>query len=99
MNRQEMIRRYAELQCCTIEQASDSIDTLVTIIYDGLKEDKRVALKYFGTFKLTHNKAHKGYDFAAKKSIDIPAHNRIKFIPCKAWRKEILREGLDDENN
>lgn len=35
MTRQQMIRRYAEIQDCTYEHAENAIDTVVTLICEG----------------------------------------------------------------
>ena len=52
MTRQEMIRRYSEIQDCTYEEAKTAIDTVTTLIYDGLIEDGRSSLKYLGKFEI-----------------------------------------------
>lgn len=94
MTRSDMIRRYAEIQCCSYEVAADAIDTVVTLVSEGLEQDGKVSIKYFGCFKVKSFKAHKGYDFTEKKSVEIPAHNTIRFTPCEAWRKEVLRKEI-----
>ena len=94
MTRTEMIRRYAEIQCCSYEMAADAVDTVVTLISEGLEKDGKVSLKYFGRFEIKPFKAHKGYDFLRGESIEIPAHNTIRFTPCEAWRREVLRKEI-----
>lgn len=94
MTRQQMIRRYAEIQDCTYEQAEIAIDTVVTLICEGLAEDGRVSLKYLGRFKIKKCKGHKGFDFHNGKSVEIPPHNRIKFTPNEKLREEILRKEI-----
>ncbi|MDO5817025.1 MAG: HU family DNA-binding protein [Eubacteriales bacterium] len=74
--------------------AADAVDTVVTLISEGLEQDGKVSLKYFGRFEIKPFKAHKGYDFTEKKSIQIPAHNTIRFTPCEALRKEVLRKEI-----
>lgn len=90
MTRQQMIRRYAEIQNCTCEQAEFAIDTVATLICEGLTEDGKASLKYVGKFEIRKYKEHKGFDFRNGKSLEIPAHNRIKFIPNEKLREEIL---------
>ena len=41
MTRSEMIRRYSEIQCCSYEMAADAVDTVVTLISEGLEQKKR----------------------------------------------------------
>lgn len=94
MTRSEMIRRYSEIQCCSYEVASAAIDTVITLIAEGLEQDGKVSLKYFGRFEIKPFKAHKGYDFIGKRSMEIPAHNVIRFTPCEEWRKEVLRKEI-----
>lgn len=94
MTRTEMIRRYAEIQSCSYEMAADAVDTVVTLISEGLEQDGKVSLKFFGRFEIKPFKAHKGYNFSERKSIEIPAHNAIRFTPCEAWRKEVLRKEI-----
>lgn len=94
MTRRQMIQRYSEIQCCTYEQAADAVDTLVTLISEGLETDGKVNLKYFGRFEIRPFKAHKGYNFLKGESVEIPAHNTIRFTPCEAWRKEVLRKEI-----
>lgn len=94
MTRSEMIRRYSEIQCCSYEMAADAVDTVVTLISEGLEQDGKVSLKYFGRFEIRPFKAHRGYDFSKGESIEIPAHNTIRFTPCETWRKEVLRKEI-----
>ena len=94
MTRSEMIRRYAEIQCCSYEVAADAVDTVVTLISEGLEQDGKVSLKFFGRFEIKPFKAHKGYNFSERKSIEIPAHNVIRFTPCEELRKEVLRKEI-----
>lgn len=51
MTREEMISRYAEIQECSLEQAADRIDTFVTVLSEGLENDRKVRIKYLGTFE------------------------------------------------
>lgn len=95
MTREEMISRYAEIQECSLEQAADRIDTFVTVLSEGLENDRKVRIKYLGTFELKKFKQHKGYDFSKKKCIKIPAHNVIKFKPCTQWREELLYKDIE----
>lgn len=92
MTRQEMIDRYAEIQCCTLEQAADRIDAFTTVLIEGLEEDGKVWVKWLGTFKVGKYKAHTAYDFKMKKSIIIPEHNTVKFSPAIQWKKELSRK-------
>lgn len=94
MTRRQMIARYGEIQCCTFEEAASAIDTVITLISEGLEEDGEVNLKYFGKFKIRPFKAHRGYDFSKGESIEIPAHNVIRFTPCEEWRRQILRKEI-----
>lgn len=94
MTRQEMIRRYSEIQDCTYEEAKTAIDTVITLICEGLVEDGRVSLKYLGRFKIKKYKGHKGFDFRDGKSVEIPPHNKIKFTPSEKLREEILRKEI-----
>ncbi len=90
MTRQEMIKRYSEIQDCTYEEAKTAIDTVTTLIYEGLIEDGRSSVKYLGKFEIKNYKKHKGFDFQNGKSVEIAAHNRIKFTPSEKLREEIL---------
>ncbi|MBU5680541.1 HU family DNA-binding protein [Blautia sp. MSJ-9] len=90
MKRQQMIRRYSEIQNCTYEQAEFAIDTVATLICEGLTEDGKASLKYVGKFEIRNYKEHKGFDFRNGRSLEIPAHNRIKFTPSEKLREEIL---------
>ena len=61
-------------------------------------KDKDITLQLVDVFKtyldIKPFKAHKGYDFTEKKSIQIPAHNVIRFTPCEEWRKQVLRKEI-----
>lgn len=90
MTRQQMIRRYAEIQDCTYEQAEFAIDTVATLICEGLTKDGKASLKYVGKFEIRNYKGHKGFDFRNGKSLEILPHNRVKFTPSENLREEIL---------
>lgn len=88
MTRQEMIRRYSEIQDCTYEEAKTAIDTVTTLIYDGLIEDGRSSVKYLGKFEIKNYKKHKGFDFQNGKMWKSQRIIELNLHPVKSYEKK-----------
>lgn len=86
-----MAHKYSEMFDCTLAEAKDSIDKVITLITLGLIEDGKVNLQWFGTFYLKNFRAHKGYDFKDKKQIDLPSRKVVKFRPSQSLRYDVLK--------
>ncbi len=62
-----------------------------TIIKKGLKESDSFAIYNFGTFKKTWIETTMGLNPQTGVKIEIPAHWRIKFVPCRSVARRINR--------
>lgn len=63
------------------------VKELFKIVSSELSEDNPIKIKDFGTFKLTPIQARESVDVNTGEKIEIPAHNRITFLPATTLRE------------
>lgn len=85
----------------------DFLKGLVSVIHEGLEEDRKVNLAGFGKFDLREMDEREGYNPQTGEKMTIPAHNRVAFTPYKRLREQVnapyadlepeLVEGVEEE--
>lgn len=73
------------------ETAKQFAAVFFKIVKNGLKERESFSVYNFGTFKKTWIETAQGVNPATGEKIEIPAHWRIKFVPCAAVARRINR--------
>lgn len=73
----------------------DILREVVNIIKEGLERDGRVRIKGLGYFKLKWTNARRGRNPQTGETIEIPAHNKVNFMPELSFRKYINRKYKD----
>lgn len=71
------------------ETAKQFSSVFFTIVKKGLKNSESFSVYNFGTFKKTWIEATTGINPGNGKKIRIPAHWRIKFVPCAAVARRL----------
>ena len=72
-----------------LETAKQFSTVFFTIVKKGLKNSESFSVYNFGTFKKTWIEATTGINPGNGEKIDIPAHWRIKFVPCASVARRI----------
>lgn len=85
----DIIRDFAAINGVNQATAKQYVDTVVSLIIEGLNENGKVYLQYLGTFEKKEVPAKKLYNFQTKELEKCPAHGGIKFTPCEALRKDL----------
>ena len=73
------------------EVAKRFASVFFTIVRTGLKSSDRFSIYNFGTFKKTWIETAEGLNPFIGEKMEIPAHWRIKFIPCPSVARRINR--------
>ena len=73
------------------EVAKRFASVFFTIVRTGLKSSDRFSIYNFGTFKKTWIEKAEGLNPFTGEKMEIPAHWRIKFIPCPSVARRINR--------
>ena len=73
------------------EVAKRFASVFFTIVRTGLKSSDRFSIYNFGTFKKTWIETVEGLNPFTGEKMEIPAHWRIKFIPCPSVARRINR--------
>lgn len=73
------------------ETAKQFSSVFFMIVRKGLKNSDSFSVYNFGTFKKTWIEATTGLNPSTGEKINIPAHWRIKFVPCSAVAKRLNR--------
>lgn len=89
MTKQDLAKQLAEKANINIsaQQAADTIDTLMGIMYEAFIKGKNIYLRGFGTFKVTKLKAKKARNIGTGETVMVPERTIVKFIPGKALKE------------
>ena len=86
-----LAKRLVEKTGISMEVAKKFSTVFFMIVRKGLKDNETFSVYNFGTFKKTWIEATVGLNPSTGQKINIPAHWRIKFIPCSAVAKRLNR--------
>jgi nucleoid DNA-binding protein len=88
MNKNELAIKMVEDAGVTKGNALNVIDTMIEVISDELaKNDGKITLVGFGTFKTTVKKKKKGRNPKTGDVIEIPRRRSVKFVPGKKLKE------------
>ena len=91
MNKGELIKKFAHQQSISIEEASLIVNIFFDTIKDALKQEQRVEIRGFGSFKIKHYKGYKGRNPKTGESIYV-APKRLPFFKVGKELKERLNK-------
>jgi DNA-binding protein HU-beta len=86
MTKAELVARLAEDTETTQAQAAKSLNSLIAILVDEIKDSGGVALAGLGSFTLVERAARQGFNPKTKEPIKIPASKTVKFRVAKALK-------------
>ena len=86
MNKGELVIALAEKTGSSKKAAADSLNALIDIITDTMKNGDKVQLVGFGTFEVKQRAARKGHNPITKEEIKIPATKAPVFKAGKALK-------------
>lgn len=66
-----------------------TIDTMVEVIADELRQDSKVTITGFGAFRVSKRAAREGINPQTKEKIQIPAMNLPKFTAGKVLKEAV----------
>ena len=87
----ELAERLVQKTGVSLETAKKFSSCFFSIVKRGLKTNDRFSVYNFGTFKKTWIETTMGFNPSTGERMEIPAHWRIKFIPCAALAKRLNR--------
>ena len=71
------------------EDVEAVLDALMEQVTEQLRQDNKITLTGFGTFKLSHRAAREGINPQTKEKIQIPAMKVPKFTAGKALKEAV----------
>ncbi len=77
--------------------AHDFVKGLVTVIHEGLEEDRNVNIAGLGKFDLRRMEEREGTNPQTGEKMTIPAHDRVVFKPYKQLREQVNAPYADRE--
>lgn len=87
LNLHEIVELLASKAEISGKEAEDFMKEMFSIISETLSEEGIVKVKDFGTFKLSSVQARESVDVNTGEKIEIPAHQRLNFIPATALKE------------
>lgn len=105
----DLIELLAEQTELSNAESELFLKTLFDLVFETLSNEDLVKIKDFGTFKLTRIQARESVDVNSGEKIEIPAHNRVNFVPSTVLKELVnkpfshfetilLNEGVHFEN-
>lgn len=89
LTQSQLAEKLVQRTGITSETAKQFSTVFFTIVKKGLKNSESFSVYNFGTFKKTWIEATTGINPGNGKKINIPAHWRIKFVPCAAVARRL----------
>lgn len=89
MNKGELINAIAEKTSVSKKSAENSLNALIEIISEELKNDGKVQLVGFGSFEVRKRAARKGRNPQTGAEMKIPASNSPVFKAGKALKDTV----------
>lgn len=89
MNKAELIETVASKLNEPKASVTRSVDAVLEALAEGVREDEKVALANFGTFKLKHRSERQGINPSTREPITIPASSTVGFTPAKALKETL----------
>lgn len=89
MNKADMIDQVAAHTGWQKSEATKALEAVIECIEGSLKSGEEVALKGFGTFKVSKRKARDGRNPATGEAVKIAAKNVMSFKPHKTLKDMI----------
>ncbi len=71
------------------KQAGEELNEVLDTITEFLREGQEVKILEFGTFKITEVKAKTVRNPQNKEQMEVPAYNRLRFIPSKKLKEAV----------
>jgi len=81
INKSEVISIVAEKANMTTNETKRSINSFLETIKENIRDDEKIQLQDFGTFRLKTYKAHTGKNPKTGEIIEIPEKKSINFKP------------------
>lgn len=88
----DLAEKVSKRKGIPIELAEAMMNSLTTNITRGLNEDGKIVIPGLGKFSLKRVNGREGRNPQTGETIEIPAHNRINFLPDKSVREFINRD-------
>jgi DNA-binding protein HU-beta len=89
MNRTEFIAELAKRAGITKKEAENIVILFGDIIVEQAEKGNSVALRNFGTFKVTHFQARRGINPQNLELIDIPPKKALRFVASGKVKERI----------
>jgi len=86
MNKGDLIEAVAAQLGESKAVATRAVDAVLNGVRDGVREDEKVSIAGFGTFKKKLRKERTGINPSTKEPMTIPASTTIGFTPSQTLR-------------
>ena len=85
----DIASQLAKKKNIRISEAENYLDAFFAVIHDGLKTDKLVKIKGFGTFKLIEVRDRESVDVNTGERVLIDGHTKITFTPENSLKEMV----------
>lgn len=91
VGRQKLTKRIAAQADLTQKKAGEVLEALLDGIREELQSGHEVRLVGFGTFRVRRSAARKGVNPRNRKTIEVPAKDRVRFSPGKVLSEAVVK--------
>ena len=93
MTKQDVVRKIADELVLTQRDANLVVSSVLDSIVSGLRDEERVMIRGFGTFRTRHRPARMARNPYSGTTVAVPARNVPRFSPSKRLREAVSRPG------
>lgn len=90
LTKKEIVATIASIVETTQTQVELTIDALIGLVINQLKEGNEMTITGLGTFVIKNKPERIGINPATKEKIKIPAKNVLKFKPAKNLKEAVI---------
>jgi DNA-binding protein HU-beta len=83
MNKNELLTNVAELSKVSIEKSKRVLESLILVITQSLKNERKVKVHGLVTISKSKRKAYRGRNPKTGQAVSIPARNIVRFKMSK----------------
>jgi len=89
MTKAEIINEIVKTSGLDKVVAAASVEAFMETVKNSMTKGENVYLRGFGTFEIITRAAKTGRNISKNTLVKIPAHNTVKFKPCKEFVEEV----------
>lgn len=95
VNKEEIARRIASREICSISDAKLQVEIVMKVIREALKDGEKVRISGLGTLYPKHYESHVGYNPFNNGAMVVPSYKTVTWKISKDLKKELNAKSVE----